>query len=110
MDGNEQTYAWVSFSWDKERLKAEFEADVDEAKVTPNFNMPVEFHLGRVEGVITGVTSCYLGFGDKRFYAPAGMPYRGTGITSQEGNDQAYQSTLGERDGVIVEKRYLPEL
>ena len=110
VDGNEQTYAWVSFFWDKERLKAEFQADVDEAKVTPNLNMPVEFRLGRAEGVITGVTSCYLGFGDKRFHAPAGLPYRGIGITSQEGNDQEYQSTLSEQDGVIVKKRYLPEL
>ena len=50
VDGAEKTYAWVSFSWDKERLKAEFQAEIDETRITPDLNMPVECHLERTEG------------------------------------------------------------
>lgn len=111
VDGIERTYAWVSFSWNKERLKAEFQAEVDEAKITPNLNMPVECHLGRSEGTINGVTSCYLAFGDKRFHAPAGLAYRGTATKStDESNKEVYQVTVKEENGFIMRKLYLPEL
>lgn len=109
--GLEKTYAWVSFSWDKERLKAEFQAEVDETQVTPDLNMPVECHLERCEGTIDGVTGCYLAFGDKRFHAPAGMAYRGTASMSKdESNREVYQVSLKDENGFIVKKMYLPEL
>ena len=111
MDGIEQTYAWVSFAWDKECLKVEFQAEVDETKLTPDLNMPVELHLERSDGTITGVTNCYLAFGDKRFHAPAGLPYRGAATKSRDAsNNEVYDVAVGEENGVLVEKRYLPEL
>lgn len=111
VNGIEQTYAWVTFAWDKEGLKAEFQAEVDESKVTPDLNMPVEFHLDRSEGMISGVASCYVALGDKRFHAPAGLPYRGIATRSKDSsNKKVYQAILTDENGVIVEKRYLPEL
>ncbi|MEI8183550.1 MAG: histidine phosphatase family protein [Desulfomonile sp.] len=110
VDGVEQTYAWVSLTWDKEVFKAEFQADVDETILTPDLNMPVEFHLERSEGTITGVTSCYVAFGDKRFHAPAGVSYRGAATRSKDAtNKNVYDVAVGEENGVLVEKRYLPE-
>jgi len=101
----------VSFAWDKECLKVEFQAEVDETKLTPDLNMPVEFHLERSDGTMTGVTNCYLAFGDKRFHAPAGLPYRGAVTKSRDAsNNEVYDVAVGEENGVLVEKRYLPEL
>jgi hypothetical protein len=111
VDGVEHTYAWVTFAWNKEGLKAEFQAEVDETRITPELNMPVECHLERSEGMITGVADCYLAFGDKRFHAPAGLPYRGTATSSTDASKQeVYQVTLQDAGSAIVEKRYLPEL
>ena len=111
VDGAEKTYAWVSFFWDKEGLKAEFQAEIDETRITPDLNMPVECHLGRTDGTINGVTSCYLAFGEQRFYAPAGLAYLGTATKSMdESNKEVYQLSLKDENGFIVRKLYLPEL
>lgn len=111
LDGVEQTYAWVTFSWDKESLKAEFLADVDEAKVSPDLNMPVEFHVDKPEGIIIGASSCFVAFGKKRFHAPAGLSYRGNGNRMVDvSNQEVYEAMVVEEKGVVVEARYLPEL
>jgi len=111
VDGVQSTYAWVSFSWDKERLKAEFNAEIDETRITPDLNMPVECRLESTEGAINGVTGCYLAFGEQRFYAPAGLEYRGTATRSKDASDkEAYQVSLKNDNGFIVRKLYLPEL
>jgi len=111
VDGVEKTYAWVSFSWNKKRLKAEFHAEIDETKITPDLNMPVECHLGRTDGAINGVTGCYLAFGEQRFHAPAALAYRGTATMSKdECNKEVYQVSLKDETGFLVRKLYLPEL
>ncbi len=111
VSGSETTYAWVSFSWDQERLRAEFQAEVDETRITPVLDMPVECHLEKTEGTIHGVTGCYLAFGEQRFYAPAGLAYRGTATTSKgEFHKENYQVSLQDENGFIVKKLYLPEL
>jgi hypothetical protein len=111
VNGVEKTYAWVSFSWDRERLKAEFLAEIDETEITAEFNMPVECRLETVEGAINGVTGCYLAFGDKRFFAPAGMDYQGSAtISRDEANKQVYRVNLKNEAGFIVKKISLPEL
>ena len=111
VNGIEKTYAWISFSWDKERLKAEFQAEIDETEITPALNMPIECRLGRTEGTINGVTGCYLAFGEQRFYAPVGLAYRGTATRSKDqSNKEVYQVNLKDENGFIVRKLYLPEL
>lgn len=111
VDGVERTYARVSFSWDRERLKAEFQAEIDETRITPDLNMPVECRLERTEGTVNGVTGCYLAFGEQRFYAPAGLTYRGTATRSRdESNKDVYQVTLKDEGGYLIRKLYLPEL
>ncbi len=111
VNGSETTYAWVSFYWDQERLRAEFQAEVDETKIIPDLNMPVECHLERAAGTIHGVAGCYLAFGEQRFYAPAGLAYSGTATTSKdESNKETYQVNLEDENGFIVKKLYLPEL
>jgi hypothetical protein len=111
VDGVEKTYAWLIFSWSKERLKAEFEAEIDETTVTADLNMPVECHLERINGTIQGVAMCFLAFGDQRFYAPAGLAYQGDATCSTvESNKEVYQVTVKDEGGFLVTKRYLPEL
>jgi len=111
VDGLEKTYAWVSFSWDKERLKAEFQAEIDETSIVPDLNMPVECHLKRTEGMIDGVVGCYLAFEKQRFYAPTGLPYLGTATSSRgESNREVYEVSLRNDAGFLVKKLYLPEL
>jgi hypothetical protein len=74
--------------------------------------MPVELRLDKSVGVISGVVSCLLGLGDKRFYAPAGLPYGGmaTKIRDEPSNTEVYKAILKDEKGVLVEKSYLPEL
>jgi len=110
VDGLDKTYAWITFSWDKERLKAEFQAEIDETVIVPDLNMPVECRLARTEGTMAGVISCYLAFGEQRFFAPAGTAYRGTAKTSEdEANRQVYQVSLTEENGCIVRNLTPPE-
>jgi hypothetical protein len=112
VDGVERTYARVSFSWDKERLKGEFQAEVDEGKImSPEICKPVELYPQRSEGFITGVTSCYAAFGGKRFYAPAGLPYEGEARKTKDGTDrEVYEANLSTKNGIVLEKGSLPEL
>ncbi len=110
VDGLEKTYAWVSFSWDKECLKAEFQAEIDETRITPDLNMPVECHLERTEGTIHGVTGCYLAFGEQQFHAPAGLAYRGTATRfKDESNKEVYEVSAKDETGFLVKKLDLPE-
>ena len=52
-----------------------------------------------------------LAFGEQRFYAPAGLPYRGTAISSRgESNKEVYEVSLKNDAGFLVRKLYLPEL
>jgi hypothetical protein len=105
VEGLAKTYAWVSFSWDKECLKAQFQAEIDETKITPDLNMPVECHLEGTEGIIDGVTGCYLAFGEQRFHAPAGLAYRGTATRSKdELTKEVYQVSLKNETGFLVRK------
>lgn len=109
--GVEHTYATVSFSWGRQLLTVEFHAQVDESKIKPDLNMPVQLPPENPKGLITGVIDCYLAFGDKQFYAPAGLTYQGTAVRSRDAsNQERYQATLTAKDGIIVSKRYLPEL
>jgi len=111
VDGIEKTYAWVAFSWDKETLKAEFQAEIDETVITPDLNMPIECHLERTEGSIHGVAGCYLAFGNQRFHAPVGLAYSGTATMSKdESNKEVYQVSLKKENGFLFRKPYLPEL
>lgn len=111
VDGVEKTYASVRFAWGKNRLRAEFQADVDESRITPDLNMPVECRLEQAEGVINGSIDSYLGFGNKRFYAPAGLSYRGIATKSRDkSNSETYQVDLKDNNGFIIKKLYLPEL
>jgi len=107
----EHTYATVSFSWSRQLLTVEFHAEVDESKIKPDLNMPVQLPPENPKGLITGVIDCYLAFGDKRFYAPAGLTYQGiAGRSRDASNQERYQATLTAKDGIIVKKKYLPEL
>lgn len=111
VEGVEQNYATVSFSWGRQLLTVEFHAQVDESKIKPHLNMPVQLPPENPKGLITGVIDCYLAFGDKRFYAPAGLTYQGTADRFQNtSNRKRYQATLTAKDGIIVKKKYLPEL
>jgi len=111
VNGLQQTYAWLSFSWDKECLKAEFQAEIDETRITPDLDMPVECHLERTDGTIHGVTGCYLAFGEQRFHAPAGLAYRGTATRSKdESSKEIYEVCVKDQAGFLVKKLYLPEL
>jgi phosphohistidine phosphatase SixA len=111
LKGEEHTYATVSFYWGRELLTVEFHAKVDESKIKPDLNMPVQLPPENPKGLITGVIDCYLAFGDKRFYAPAGLTYQGTAIKSRDASKQErYEATLTAKDGIIVKKEYLPEL
>jgi len=109
--GVEHTYATVSFSWGRQLLTVEFHAQVDESKIKPDLDMPVQLPPENPKGLITGVIDCYLALGDKRFYAPAGLTYQGTAGRSQDAsNQECYQATLTAKNGIIVKKEYLSEL
>jgi hypothetical protein len=95
----------VSFSWDKERLKAEFQAEIDETEIVLDLNIPVECHLERTEGAINGVTGCGLAFGNQRFYVPSGLPYHGTATSFRdESNKEVYEVSLKNEAGFLVKK------
>ena len=109
--GAEHTYATVSFSWGRQLLTVEFHAQVDESKVKPDLNMPVQLPPENPKGLITGVIDCYLAFGDKRFHAPAGLTYQGTACRSRcPSNQERYEAILSAKNGIILKKEYLPEL
>lgn len=110
VDGNEKAYAWVTFTWDKEHLRAEFTADVDETLVVPDLDMPVECHLARTKGTLVGVIGCYLAFGEHQFSAPVGMAYRGTAtISTDDSKKEVYRVNLQNDTSYIVRQQRLPE-
>lgn len=109
--GADNTYAQVNFSWSRDRLVAEFHADIDENRVEPDLNLPVELHFEKIDGNVSGVANCYLAFGRQRFYAPAGLSYSGVASSLEDASGkQLYTVSLKNKDGVLVRKLYLPEL
>lgn len=109
--GADNTYAQVNFSWSRDRLVAEFHADIDENRVEPDLNLPVELHFEKIDGNVSGVANCYLAFGRQRFYAPAGLSYSGVASSLEDASGkQLYTVSLKNNDGVLVRKLYLPEL
>ncbi len=110
-DGVDTKYAHVTFSWSRDRLLAEFQADIDENRIDPDLNLPVELHFEKVDGNVSGVANCYLAFGRQRFYVPAGLSYTGVASRLKDASGkQVYTVSLKNDDGVLVRKLYLPEL
>lgn len=110
VNGVSQSYAQVSFDWNKQRLRVKFQAVVDEGKITPEIDVPVEVGNEKPVGLIIGATPCYIAFGHKRFYAPAGLTYRGSGgETKTGGNKGLYQAALTVANGILTEKPGPPE-
>jgi hypothetical protein len=110
IDGVPQSYAQVSFDWNRHRLKVKYQAVVDEGKITPEIDVPVEVGNEKPAGLIIGATPCYIGFGHKRFSAPAGLTYRGSGGKAKTGGHQgSYQATLTVLNGILTEKPGPPE-
>lgn len=111
VNGDERTYAWVSFTWDKEWLRIEFDAAVDESKTKPELDMPVECHMERVHGTVDGVANCYVAFGKQRFHAPAGLSYSGVASSFKDASHrEIYNISLRDDNGFLIRKVYLPEL
>lgn len=111
VNGVQKTYATVCFFWNKEFLRAEFEADVDETIIKPDLNMPVECHIYRVNGSVNGSTNCYVAFGKQRFHAPAGLSYSGMASSFNGGSGREnYYINLGNDGGAVVKKEFLEEL
>lgn len=109
--GADNTYAQVNFSWNRDRLVAEFQADIDENRIEPDLNLPVELHFEKIDGNVSGVANCYLAFGRQRFYAPAGLSYTGVASSLEDASGkQLYTVSLKNNDGELVRKLYLPEL
>lgn len=98
-----RTYAWISFAWDRQSLRVEFKADVDEGKVTPEIDLPINLEGGRPEGLIVGSAPCCLAFGPQRFLAPVGLSYQGMGGPAQPpAPPGSYRATLTSVDGFLL--------
>jgi hypothetical protein len=109
-DGSDNTYAWVSFTWHKESLKVEFWADLDETQIQSVIDMPVELALHKPEGPFSGATNCYVAFGSKKFYAPAGLIYSGIGSkVSGPGTEDHYNASLSASNVILVRRFEAPE-
>jgi hypothetical protein len=110
VNGVSQSYAQVFFDWNKQRLKVKFQAVVDEGKFTPEIDVPVEVGNEKPAGLIIGATPCYLTFSNKRFHAPAGLTYRGSGGKIKTGGNKGlYQAALTVVNSIIMEKPGPPE-
>ena len=110
VNGVSHSYAEVSFVWDKQRLKVKFQAVVNEGKITPEIDVPVEVGNEKPAGLIIGVTPCYIAFSNKRFHAPAGLTYQGSGGKAKTGgNKGSYQAALTVVHGILTEKPGPPE-
>ncbi len=106
----ERTYAWVSFAWDKQALRVEFRADVDEDSLTPEIDLPITLETDKPLGLIVGSAPCYVAFGPKKFQAPNGLNYRGLGEeTPPPAPPGSYQATLRSAGGFLLEKPAEPE-
>jgi hypothetical protein len=99
-------YAWISFAWDRQSLRVELQADVDEGKITPEFDLPIMLEPDRPAGVIVGSTLCQVAFGRQSFQAANGLSYQGRGQASPPGS---YQATLTSVDGVLLKASADPE-
>jgi len=65
--------------------------------------MPVTGLQGKPEGVLDGAVSAILGFGPRRFHAPAGLGVRGQGTRQTEASGQTtYRIDLSGEDGRLV--------
>ena len=101
--GTERNYARVSFTWNKQSLKVEFQAEVDENDLKPEIDVPVEVDNSKPEGLISGATPCYIAFGDKKYQAPVGLTYQGSGKKSNDAqNQEIYQASLKCLDGILI--------
>lgn len=109
-DGLSPSYAQIFFSWNKHRLRVRFRAVVDEGKITPEIDVPVEVGNEKPLGLIIGAAPCYIAFGHQRFYAPAGLAYRGSGGKAKTGSQKgAYRAALTVVNGILTEKPGPPE-
>ncbi len=101
--GTERNYARVAFTWNKQSLKVEFQAEVDKNDLKPEIDVPVEVDSPKPEGLISGATPCYIAFGDKKYQAPAGLTYQGSGKKSNDAqNQEIYQASLKCLDGILI--------
>ena len=108
--GAERTYAWISFAWDRQSLRVEFQADVDEGSITPEIDLPITLEADKPVGLIVGSTPCHLAFGHKRFHAPIGLNYQGLGGKAPPpAPPGSYQATLMSVGGFLLEKSDDPE-
>jgi hypothetical protein len=108
--GAERTYAWISFAWDRQSLRVEFQADVDEGSITPEIDLPIPLAADKPVGLIVGSTPCHLAFGQKRFQAPIGLNYQGLGgKIPPPAPPGSYQATLRSAGGFLLEKSADPE-
>lgn len=111
VNGIEQNYGRVYFDWNREWLKIEFDASVDESIIKADLNMPVECHMERFDGLVNGITNCCVAFGPKRFNAPAGLSYSGIASRIKDpSGSEAYYISLRDDNGFIIRKTYMPEL
>jgi len=100
----ERAYAWISFAWDKQSLRVEFQADVDEASIIPEIDLPITLAADKVVGLIVGSTPCQVAFGPKKFQAPIGLSYQGLGGKAPPpAPPGSYQATLMSVGGFLVE-------
>lgn len=101
--GTARSYARVTFTWNKHSLKVVFQAEVDENDLKPEIDVPVEVDNPKPEGLIIGATPCYIAFGDKKFHAPAGLTYKGSGKKSNDAqNQEIYNASLESLDGILI--------
>jgi hypothetical protein len=106
----ERPYAWISFAWDKQSLQVKFQADVDEASITPELDLPIPLETDMPVGLIVGSTSCYVAFGPKKFQAPIGLNYQGLGGKAPPpAPSGSYQAILTSVSGFLLEKSEDPE-
>jgi hypothetical protein len=105
-----RTYAWVSFAWDKQGLRVQFQADVDEGSITPEIDLPIILEADKPVGLIVGSAPAYVAFGPKQFIAPTGLNYQGLGRQAPAPpGPGSYQATLQSAGGVFMEKPQVPE-
>ncbi len=98
-----RSYARVSFTWNNQSLRVEFRANVDESKIQPEIDVPVDVGNTKPQGLIIGATPCYIAFGEKKYDAPAGLSYKGAGKKSKTpGKPETYHAFLECRDGILI--------
>jgi hypothetical protein len=108
--GAARTYAWISFAWDRQSLRVEFQADVDEGSYTPEIDLPIVLENDQPVGLIVGAAPCYVALGRKRFQAPIGFNYQGEGRkASTPSPSGSYQATLRSVGGFLLERAGDPD-